>query len=58
MRKSVKAAFIFSAGAAVGSILTWKLIKTRYERIVQEEIDSVKAVFSRRKAEASERKEK
>lgn len=58
MKKSVKAAFIFSAGAAVGSILTWKLVKTRYERIAQKEIDSVKAVFSRRKAETSERKEK
>lgn len=39
---------IFAAGAAVGSVTTWKLLKTKYERIAQEEIDSVKEVFSRK----------
>lgn len=39
--------FAFIAGAAVGSAVTWKLLKTRYERIAQEEIDSVKEVFSK-----------
>lgn len=39
---------IFSVGAAVGSAVTWKLLKTKYERIAQEEIESVKEVFSRR----------
>ena len=39
--------FIFTAGAAIGSVVTWKLVKTKYERIAQEEIDSVKEVFSR-----------
>ena len=39
---------IFTAGAAVGSVVTWKLLKTKYERLAQEEIDSVKEVFSRR----------
>lgn len=38
----------FAAGAAVGSVATWKLVKTKYERIAQEEIDSVKEVFSRK----------
>ena len=38
--------FIFAAGAAVGSVVTWKLVKTKYERIAQEEIDSVKEAFS------------
>lgn len=38
--------FIFAAGAAVGSVVTWKLLKTKYERIAQEEIDSVKEAFS------------
>lgn len=37
--------FIFAAGAAIGSAVTWKVIKTKYERIAQEEIDSVKKVF-------------
>lgn len=35
----------FAAGAAIGSVVTWKLIKTKYEQIAQEEIDSVKAVY-------------
>lgn len=38
--------FIFATGAAIGSIVTWKLVKTKYERIAQEEIDSVKEAFS------------
>ena len=35
---------IFSVGAAIGSVITWKLVKTKYERIAQEEIDSGKEV--------------
>ena len=37
----------FTVGAAVGSAVTWKFLKTKYERLAQEEIDSVKEVFSR-----------
>lgn len=37
--------FIFAAGAAIGSAVTWKLVETKYKRIAQEEIDSVKAAF-------------
>ena len=37
---------IFAVGAAVGSAVTWKLVKTKYEKISQEEIDSVKQRFS------------
>lgn len=44
----------FAAGAAVGSVATWKLVKTKYERIAQEEIDSVKEVFSRKAAREQE----
>lgn len=39
---------IFAVGAAVGSAVTWKLLKTKYEQIAQEEIDSVKEAFSKR----------
>ena len=48
---------IFAFGAAIGSVVTWKLLKTKYEQIAQEEIDSVKEVFSR-KREETEPKEK
>ena len=39
-------ALMFAAGAAVGSAVTWKVVKTRYERIVQEEIASIQEAFS------------
>lgn len=39
----------FVAGAALGSLATWMFVKKKYERIAQEEIDSVKAVYSKRK---------
>lgn len=39
---------IFVAGAAVGSVVTWKLVKTKYEQIANEEIESVKETFSSR----------
>ena len=38
----------FSFGAAIGSISTWFLLKTKYEKIAQEEIDSVKEMFLER----------
>lgn len=38
---------IFAVGAGIGSAVTWKFLKSKYERIAQEEIDSVKAEFSR-----------
>lgn len=37
--------FIFAAGAAIGSIVTWPILKTKYERLVDEEIQSVKEAF-------------
>lgn len=40
---------IFTVGAAIGSAVTWYFTKIKYERIAQEEIDSVKEVFSKRK---------
>lgn len=40
---------MFVVGAAAGSATTWLYAKKYYERIAQEEIDSVKAVFSERK---------
>lgn len=52
MNKSTLSKFLwFTAGASIGSAVTWKFLKTKYERIAQEEIDSVKAVYSRLKSE-------
>lgn len=38
----------FVAGAAVGSVATWFVVKKKYEKIAQDEIDSVKEVFARK----------
>ena len=48
MSNKIKNFIIFAVGAATGSAVTWELLKTKYERIAQEEIDSVKEVFSRK----------
>lgn len=39
----------FTGGIAIGVATTWQYAKKKYERIAQEEIDSVKAVFSKHK---------
>lgn len=39
---------MFAAGAAIGSAVTWKVLKTKYDQLIQEEIDSVKEAFSDR----------
>lgn len=48
MKNTLSNIFIFAAGAAIGSIITWKVVEEKYKQIAQEEIDSVKEVFSRR----------
>lgn len=48
MNYKFKCTVAFIIGAAAGSVVTWKLLKTKYEQLTQEEIDSVKEVFSRR----------
>ena len=49
MKSKLINAFMFITGAALGSLVTWKYVKTKYERIAQEEIDSVKDAFSNHK---------
>lgn len=48
MNNSIKTLFTFITGAAVGSAVTWYFVKTKYEQIAQEEIDSVIEVYSKR----------
>lgn len=45
---------VFAAGAAIGSAVTWKVVKTKYEQIAQEEIESVKQAFEDRLADLQE----
>lgn len=39
---------VFAAGAAIGSAVTWKVVKAKYEKIVQEELESIKEAFADR----------
>ena len=48
MNSKITNVLMFAAGAAIGSAVTWKLLKTKYDRLIQEEIDSVKEAFSDR----------
>lgn len=54
MKRILSNAVIFAAGAAIGSVVTWKLIEEKYKRIAQEEIDSVKEVFAKKRTEEPE----
>lgn len=47
MNNKVFGAILFTAGAIIGSLVTWKVVKTKYEDIAQEEIDSVKEEYTR-----------
>jgi len=45
---------MFVLGVAVGSVVTWRYVEKKYEQIAQDEIDSVKEVFSKRETEFTE----
>jgi len=45
---------MFAVGAAIGSAVTWKLLKAKYELIAQEEIDSVKEEYAKFYADAED----
>lgn len=46
MKKTIINVVMFTAGAAIGSLVTWKFVKKKYEQILQEEIDSFKATYA------------
>ena len=37
--------FLFTVGAAIGSAVTWKLVKTKYEKIAITEIDAIRKYY-------------
>lgn len=45
MNKTVIGIISFAAGAAIGSVATWLLVKNKYEQIAQEEIEEVREVY-------------
>ena len=48
MNNKIAGFLMFAAGVAIGSLTTWKLVKTKYERIADEEIESIKEVYSKK----------
>lgn len=52
MNNKIASFLMFVAGAAVGSIATWKFVKTKYERIANEEIESIREVYFKKEASA------
>ena len=58
MNSTLNNVCIFVAGAAIGSAITWKIMKDRYEQIVREDKESMREYYERKysvdKNEASE----
>lgn len=50
MNSKLTGFLMFAVGAAIGSVVTWKFVKTKYERIANEEIKSVKEVYSKKES--------
>lgn len=48
----------FASGVAIGSVVTWKLVKEKYEQISRDEIDSVIQKFSKKHEDEDTEKEK
>lgn len=47
----------FIMGSAAGAVVTWRIVKRKFERIAQEEIDSVKEAFLNRREEEEQAEE-
>lgn len=56
MNNKLTGFLMFAAGAIVGSVVTWKCIKTKYEQIADAEIESIREVYSKKEAASNENK--
>lgn len=45
MSNSLSNVIIFAVGAVIGSAVTWKIVKSKYEAISKEEIESVRELY-------------
>ena len=54
MNNGIKYTLIFAIGAGIGSVVTWAVLKPRYERSTQEQIDEVKEHYKRKYTANSE----
>ena len=51
MSNTLSKIIMFVAGAAVGSAVTWKLVKDKYERLAQEDIQAVRDLYNSKQQE-------
>lgn len=51
MNNTIKNVLIFSLGAAAGSLVAWRVTKTKYEQYAQNEIDAYKAYVKNKDSE-------
>lgn len=56
MNSTIKTIAIFAAGIGAGVIASWKFFEAKYKRIADEEIASVKMVYSQKAANKAEEK--
>lgn len=54
MMSKVTGLIMFVLGATTGSVVTWQFAKRKYEQIAEEEINSVKEVFSKRDSDGAD----
>ena len=48
MNSTLSNLLIFAAGLGLGSVVTYKIVKDKYDKLINEEIESVKAAFSKK----------
>lgn len=54
MNDKLSKVVIFIAGAAIGSVITWKVVQTQYEQIMEELEDEIEALIGREREEEVE----
>lgn len=45
MNSTLSKILIFTAGTAIGSVVTWKIVSDRYEATIQDEIRAIRALY-------------
>lgn len=48
MNSKITCAIAFILGAGVGSVVTWRLLKTKYKRILDEELEAMEEYYSKK----------
>ena len=54
MNSKIINTLVFAAGAAIGSVVTWVVLRNKYEKLVQEEIESIKETFAGNERDAAQ----